>query len=127
MRVKTPIKVFSPPTKVQDGLTVNSPTITAERTTVRERLSWRDCVRVNDLTTVTVSARGKETGGPGGTLLWVGLATGDRVAAFTGVKVQERLKTKVAIPPRTAKCGGQKMPQMAETDRGELKRIRTVE
>jgi hypothetical protein len=43
-----------------------------------------------------VSEREKETGGPGGTLLWVGLGTGDRVAVLTGVKVQEGLKTKVA-------------------------------
>jgi hypothetical protein len=58
--------------QVQDAATVFFPTITAEKTTVRARLSSRDCVTMNNLTIVTVSEREKETGDRSGTLLWVG-------------------------------------------------------
>jgi hypothetical protein len=104
MTVKTPTKVLSPPTKVQDAVTVSFPTTTAEKTTVRERLSWQDCLRVSDLTTVTVLEREREKE-TGGIVVWVGVATGDRVAVATGLKVQEGLETKVRTKPRKQPSG----------------------
>jgi hypothetical protein len=89
-----------------------------EKTTVRETFSWRDCVKVNYLTTVTISEREKETGG---ILVWVGLAAGDRVAVATGVKVQEGLKTKVrTTPPKQPNEEGRKCSERQPSERRML-------
>jgi hypothetical protein len=62
-------QVLSFSSRIHDGAIDSFPTTTAENTTMRKRLSYLDCVKMRDWTTVTNSEMERETIGPGGTLL----------------------------------------------------------